>query len=58
MAKGRYVNYLDPPLRREPKLELAGAAASEALLCPSAAPSPQPALPLLAPAIHIHQSTN
>ena len=52
------MNYLDPPLRREPKLELAGAAAGEALLCPFLCSQPQAgSLPLLAPAI-AYQSTN
>ena len=46
------MNYLDPPLRREPKLELAGAAANEALLCPFLCSQHQArSLPLLAPAI-------
>ena len=46
------MNYLDPPLRREPKLELAGAVASEALLCPFRCSQPAArSLPLLAPAI-------
>lgn len=46
------MNCSDPPLRREPKLELAGAVASEALHCPFLCSQPPArSLPLLAPAI-------